>query len=314
MKTKIQFILFFQLLIWSGFSFAQHFQPVWNTPFNPMTIIAVGATLNSQPLQAGDEIGVFDAKTVTSPEFCVGRITLTQPVSPEQFVQIVCSMDDGTNTFTPNGFLQNHNFIFRYWKNSIAQEITGIHIDFPYPGYDEKFTGLGTAIVTLSVTQQIPETQTINLNQGWTGISAFLIPQNTNVEQLFSSISGDLVILQNFEGQYYQPSGNNTLINWNYQDGYFVKTNSATSFTIPGYQATNKQITLSEGWNLLPVLSTGNVNITNLFAGHLSKVKMIKEAIGFKIFWPENQISTLELLEPGKSYLIYMNQEATIVF
>lgn len=314
MKTKIQIILFFQLLIWSGFSFAQHFQTVWNTPFNPMTIVAVGATLNGQPLQAGDEIGVFDAKTTTSVEFCVGKVTLTQPVSPEQYVQIICSMDDGTNTFVPNGFILNHNFIFRYWKNSIGQEIEDIHVDFPYAGYDEKFAALGTAIVTLSVSQQIPEIQSLTLNEGWTGISSNLIPQNTDIVQLFSSVSNNLVIVKNFDGQYYQPSGNNTLVNWDYQDGYFVKTNSPTTLVITGNQPTNKLIVLNAGWNLLPVLSSENVSIAMLFASEIDKVKMIKEAVGLKLFWPENQILTLQILETGKSYLVFMNQGVTISF
>ncbi len=314
MKTKIQFILFLQLFMWSGFSFAQHFQPVWNTPFNPMTIIAVGATINGQPLQAGDEIGVFDKKTSTSNEFCVGKVTLLQPVTPEHFVQIVCSMDDGTSTFIPNGFIQNHTFIFRYWKNSIGQEIQSIHIDFPYPGYDEKFTALGTAIVTLSVTQQIPETQSLTLNEGWTGISSNLIPQNTDIVQLFSSVSNNLVIVKNFDGQYYQPSGNNTLINWDYQEGYFVKSTATATLVILGNQPTNKQIVLNAGWNLFPVLSSENVSIATLFAGQIDKVKMIKEAIGLKLFWPGNQISTLQILETGKSYLVFMNQGVTISF
>jgi hypothetical protein len=279
-----------------------------------MTIIAVGATLNGLPLQAGDEIAVFDKKTSTSNEFCVGKVTLLQPVTPEHFVQIVCSMDDGTNTFIPNGFIQNHNFIFRYWKNSIEQEIQGIHIVFPYPGYDEKFTALGTAIVTLSVTQQIPETQSLPLNEGWTGISSKLIPQNTDIVQIFSTVSNNLVIVKNLEGLYYQPSGNNTLVNWDYQDGYFVKANSPATLVISGNQPPNKQIVLNAGWNLLPVLSPENVSIVGLFAGQIDKVKMIKESIGLKLFWPEKQISTLQILESGKSYLIFMNQSVTISY
>ena len=158
------------------------------------------------------------------------------------------------------------------------------------------------------------QNQSISLSQGWTGISSYLIPQNTDIVQLFSSVSNNLVIVENLDGQYYQPSGNNTLVNWDYLEGYFVKTNSPTTLVILGNQPQNRQIVLNAGWNLLPALSPENVSIVVLFTGQLDKVKMIKEAIGLKLFWPEKQISTLQILETGKSYLVFMNQEATIGF
>ncbi len=314
MKTKLRFILFLQLFLWSGFSFAQHFQPVWNTPFNPMTIITIGATINGVPLVAGDEIGVFDSKTPTGTKYCVGSVTLSHSVSPEQYVQIICSMDDGTSPLNPNGFTQGHSFLYRYWKNSVNMEIADVHFDFPYSGFDQNFTALGTAIVSLSISATLPETHVINLNEGWTNISSYLIPQNSNVEQMFSAISGNLKIIQNLEGQYYQPLGNNSLINWDYQEGYFVKTDAALTLSLIGNPPASKQLYLKQGWNLLPVLSQVIVNISDLFLGQQNKVIMIKEAIGFKIFWPEKQISSLQMLEPGKSYLVYLNQETIVTF
>jgi hypothetical protein len=158
------------------------------------------------------------------------------------------------------------------------------------------------------------QNQSISLSQGWTGISSYLIPQNTDIVQLFSSVSNNLVIVENLDGQYYQPLGNNTLVNWYYLEGYFVKTNSPTTLVILGNQPQNRQIVLNAGWNLLSALSPENESIVVLFAGQLDKVKMIKEAIGLKLFWPEKQISTLQILETGKSYLVFMNQEATIGF
>jgi hypothetical protein len=158
------------------------------------------------------------------------------------------------------------------------------------------------------------QNQSISLNQGWTGISSYLIPQNTDIGEVFSSISGNLIIVKNLAGDFYQPSRNNSLVNWDYQEGYFVKSNSPTTLVILGNQPTNKQIVLNAGWNLLPVLSSENVSIATLFASQVDQVKMIKEAIGLKLFWPGNQISTLQILETGKSYLVFMNQEATIGF
>jgi hypothetical protein len=158
------------------------------------------------------------------------------------------------------------------------------------------------------------QNQSISLNQGWTGISSYLIPQNTDIEQLFSSVSGDLIIVKNLAGDFYQPSGNNSLVNWDYTDGYFVKTSQASTLSFIGFQPVTKDIVLTAGWNLIPVLSAENVNIVDLFTGNLMRVQIIKEAIGLKVYWPEKEITTLEYLVPGKSYLIKMNQSATITF
>ena len=105
------------------------------------------------------------------------------------------------------------------------------------------------------------QNQSISLSQGWTGISSYLIPQNTNIGEVFSSISGNLIIVKNLAGDFYQPSGNNSLVNWDYTDGYFVKTNQANTLSFVGFQPVAKDIALAAGWNLIPVLSAENVNI-----------------------------------------------------
>lgn len=158
------------------------------------------------------------------------------------------------------------------------------------------------------------QNQSISLNHGWTGISSYLIPSNTDIEDIFTSVSGNLIIVKNLAGEFYQPSGNNSLVNWDYTNGYLVKTNQANTLSFVGFQPATKDIFLTAGWNLVPVLSAENVNIVDLFAGNFTKVQIIKEAIGLKMFWPEKEITTLEYLAPGKSYLIKMNQSATITF
>ena len=278
-----------------------------------MTIIVIGAELNGQPLVAGDEIGVFDIK-LNGEEFCVGSSVLNQPVSPDNFVEIICSMNDGLNSTNPNGFTSGHDFICRFWNNTTAQEIDPTSFTFPYPGYDEHFIALGTAIVEISAEQQNLEAHFIILNNGWTGISSYLIPENNQMSQIVEPISNDLIIIRNFEGQSYQPSGTNTLPNWDYTDGFFVKTSAVTILPFFGYQPQVTEISLAQGWNLLPVLSFTNVNIADLFVGQLSKVEMIKEAIGLKIYWPSKAIQNLYFFEPGKAYLIKMNSPGMITF
>lgn len=305
--TAVSFLICFNGLM------AQYFQPVWETPFSPMNVYITSAELNGVPISATDEIGIFDIDGFGI-EFCVGAIILTQPITPENFVQIICSMDDETTPGEPNGFTQGNDFIFRYWIQSTGEEIEGVVFSFPYPGYDEHFTSLGTAIVSLSATAVVPDTHTITINQGWTGISSYLVPVNPDIVQLMASIQENLLIIHNLDGQYYQPEGNNTLINWDYTKGYMIKVDSPVQLNINGTIPENKTIQLEIGWNLIPVLSVFEVLIEDLFSGNIDKVQIIKEAIGWYVYWPEKEIQTLTELTPGKSYLVKMNQSAIITF
>ncbi len=309
MKKFIKYLIFCVLLANVAIIKAQHFQPVWTTPFNPMTIFVLEAKINDSNLQAGDEIGVFDIDPNTGNQICVGAIILDEEITPEDFAEVICSMDDGLGTDFANGFTQGNNFIFRFWIAAYDVEVENVGYDFPYPGYDENFAALGTSIVSLSaITQQ----QVINLPQGWYGISSYLEPENPEIVTMMGSISEQLIILKNMEG-YYWPEGNvNTLLNWDYTKGYIIKVDSPVQFNIKGTIPENKTIQLAIGWNLIPVLSENNVNVAELFAG--IDLVIVKEVAGWCIYWPEMGINNLEYLQSGKAYFVLMNTETTITF
>ncbi len=134
------------------------------------------------------------------------------------------------------------------------------------------------------------------------------------MEQIVTAIQDNLIIIQNLNGDYFQPDGGNTLENWNYLDGYFIKINSAENLEITGYYPEIKTIQLSAGWNLIPVLSSQEVPIADLFAGNINYVEIIKEAVGLNMYWPQKQIFTLQVFIPGKSYLVKANQEFSLSF
>jgi len=125
-KLLLSVTILFILSIPTGF--AQNFQPVWETPFNPMNIYVTEATLNGIGLGAGDEIGVFDLDP-TDTEFCVGSVTLLNPIPEGEYVQIICSMNDGINPTIPNGFTAGNNFIFKFMVSGSLFEV----IEYSYP-------------------------------------------------------------------------------------------------------------------------------------------------------------------------------------
>ena len=164
-----------------------------------------------------------------------------------------------------------------------------------------------------SISIEYSQSQIINLVQGWSGISSYLDPTNPDIQELMTPLD-ELIIIQNL-GEFYQPGNiGSTLSEWYYKSGYYIKTTDESQLFIEGQLPVSKTLNLTIGWNLIPVLSNQPINISSLFSGQIGKIEIIKEAIGLNMFWPTFSINSLDHLHPGKSYLVKMNQSATITF
>lgn len=154
----------------------------------------------------------------------------------------------------------------------------------------------------------------IGLTSGWAGISSYLIPFNDEVEIIFNPIINELVILQNFSGFYFPADTVNTLGNWSNSSGYMVKIKNDCQLKIIGSETNNKTLNLTTGWNLIPVLSSCEVNTAEIFAPVLPNLVIAKEVAGTGVFWPELSINSLPVLMPGKAYFVKMATNVTISF
>lgn len=292
---------------------AFHFEPVWSTAFNPMIFYVVKATLDDVYLVAGDEIGIYDIDPNTNNEICVGAGTVTGTITPANYLEITASMDDGSLPGQANGFTAGHIFIFKIYSQNEGL-IETVNYNFPYPGYDQVFTALGTAIVEIQGTIQTPGNHSISLSSGWQGISSYFVPTNTNIQSLTAEIEGQLESIQNLTSFYEPGNGSSTLTNWNYQSGYFIKLSGSATLEIPGSVPANKTISLTTGWNLIPVLSECPVGINTLFGAEITNCEIIKDAVGLNVYWPSRGVSTLNLLIPGHSYLVKVSQNLQVTF
>jgi len=155
---------------------------------------------------------------------------------------------------------------------------------------------------------------TITLSLGWSGISAYLIPDDPEVENIFAPVQDELVILQNFDGMYWPFAGVNTLGNWDDHAGYQVKMESAGQVTFTGILQDNLTINLNPGWNYLPVLNTCDNPVEELFnpiAGHL---QIVKEVAGWGVYWPQFGVNTLGEIIPGKAYFVLVDEAGSLEF
>jgi len=156
--------------------------------------------------------------------------------------------------------------------------------------------------------------QTIPVGQGWSGISSCMIPENTDLNVILQEHLNDVMIMQSMTGVFYPEMEINTIVNWNYQSGYLIKAENPFDLLIYGEEPASRQISLKQGWNLMPVLSNCNVSIGTLFGLYLSKVSVIKSVAGTEVFWPIYNINTIGRLQSGHAYFIYVTNEIIITF
>jgi hypothetical protein len=166
----------------------------------------------------------------------------------------------------------------------------------------------GTIVSNIALLN-VYEEQFIIVPAGWSGISSWIQPYYPSFEQLFEPLNNNLVLIKNYEGVYYPDpvKGFNTLGVWETQSGYEIKVLYSDTVFFRGVTNNNRTISMSGGWNYLPVISSCLVNVQEAFGG-LTSIDLIKEIAGPGIYWPAMNINTLVNLKPGKAYLLRANQ------
>ncbi len=152
--------------------------------------------------------------------------------------------------------------------------------------------------------------QILNIPAGWSGVSSYIDPMNKGVEGIFAPYSADFIILASMTQFYYPAEDVNTIGNWNYETGYKIKAENEFEVTLTGLKPGSQMLELTQGWNLLPVLSPANVDVAALF----SSVNLViaKEVAGNKLYWPQFGINTLGYLAPGKAYFVLLSSAGVV--
>jgi hypothetical protein len=158
--------------------------------------------------------------------------------------------------------------------------------------------------------------QIIELAQGWSLISSYLIPEDPSLESVFAKTIEDenMVIMLSANGIFWPGFNINTIGNFNNYEGYKVKMTEEDFVNMRGEMVEDKTLNLPAGVSYLPVLSEFAVNIEDLFDENINRLLFAYDLAGQLIYWPEGNITTLQSLEPGKAYLVNMYQPVTLTF
>lgn len=160
----------------------------------------------------------------------------------------------------------------------------------------------------------IPQQQYLLIPPGWSGISSYLTPVNSNMVTMFAPVVNNLIMVTDyaFSNQYSPPNSILPTENWDSSQGYFIKMNTETVFVLSGCETADKTIALAAGWNLVPVISNCVYFAEEIMVG--LDFEIVQVVAGFETYWPAQSIQTLYFMEPGKAYLIRMNSPGSLTF
>ena len=152
----------------------------------------------------------------------------------------------------------------------------------------------------------------MSLEEGWIGMSSWVIPGGEDITIPFAPIVENLMIVLTLDGMYYPAQNINTIGAWESHDAFMIKMNEAVQFMVEGNPESNYTVQLNEGWSLMPVVAPVPVSSDELFSDISWTFQIAKEVAGTKVFWPAFGIYTLDEIRPGKSYLVRCNDPATV--
>nr|NQU90190.1 fibronectin type III domain-containing protein [Bacteroidota bacterium] len=306
------------------------FSVIWSTPFNPMTFYILQATLDESDLQAGDEIGLFDTDQSTGEPICVGAGILTEAIVGGTYLEIIASMNDGSNPDMANGFTPGNEIHYRFWTGP-SGELTSVSATYPYPGYDQVYTSQGSAFAELSgVTTTF---QSLTLQTGWNLMSFNVEPENRNMLDIVQPlIDQDILykVIDETGGSIFHlpfppPNGqwSNTIGDMANTEGYYVKITDDATLSAVGYPVDlPMNIPLSEGWNIIGYPCNQAQDAMEAVQPLIDEgilYKVIDEAGGviFHLpFPPPNGqwANSIGNFESGKGYYIKVTEEASLTF
>ncbi len=155
--------------------------------------------------------------------------------------------------------------------------------------------------------------QTLFMPEGWSGISSYLQLDGSIVD-MFAPVDDFFIIAQSNTGIYWPDGGLNTIGDFNNHTGYKVRMNADTELNLIGKMEDNKTVELLQGWNLLPILSQNPIyyyDLLDQMGDHLIVAKGIADN---GIIWPDYNIYTLYSLQPGRTYLVALDEAVTFSF
>lgn len=146
--------------------------------------------------------------------------------------------------------------------------------------------------------------QVIDLNQGWNLISTYIIPTNSDLENVLNEVVDNIVIVKDYLGNAYLPDWNfNSIGTISNYEGYQIKVSANTFFTVEGeiVMPENTTVAVEEGWNIIPYLRQNNANAELVLEEVSNAIVIVKNYLG-SVYLPDWNFNGIGDFEAGQGY------------
>ncbi|MBT3207502.1 MAG: PKD domain-containing protein [Bacteroidetes bacterium] len=278
-------------------------EPGWNfilTGINHSILVPASAniTLNGNPVQVGDYLGVF--YTDDNGELACGGYQIYEGIN-----NAITAWGNDTQTAIKDGFTIGETFKWKVWSATDNIE---------YPAIATYMTGFmnqgefvangisGIESLTASYSQEIP------LPIGWNIFSTNIVPFEATMDSLFADISVNVELVKNNIGQIFWPAWNVNQIGSNIVgQGYQVKMNNTDTLVVTGLIIIPEltPISLAAGWNMIAYLRQLPAPIEIMIQPIVSDIDLVKDNFG-QIYWPIWYVNQIGDMLPGQGYQMRM--------
>ncbi|ACY48040.1 T9SS type A sorting domain-containing protein [Rhodothermus marinus] len=157
--------------------------------------------------------------------------------------------------------------------------------------------------------------QTLTLEAGWNLVSLHVQPASDRLDDLLTPIRDRLVLVKDGDGRVYSPElGVDQIGRWDWRRAYMIFVTEPTTWTVEGRAIPETaSIGLEAGWNLIPYWPTVSMPVSEALASLGSSLVLVKDLEG-RLYFPEYDIYTLQILEPGRGYKVYVSRAATLTY
>ena len=277
-------------------------QPIWSfsEPTSNNHIVAVNSNtpvlLNNAPIAIGDWIGVF--YEADEGYVCAGY---TEWLGENTTISVT-----GFDAELGQGFPDGEAFIWQVWDAS-AGVSWPMSVTYSLLQNDQgSFQNNGFSSVTSMTNIQPINGQLFDLPSGWSFISSYIATSEMSVDQFFSPIYEDLVIVKNNSGASYIAAYNYNSIGLLIPgQGYQIKVNNTATFSTEGdyLKPALFPIALLGGWNLVGYLPKESLDAELIFQELIDQdlIVIVKDYHGNTLI-PEFGFNGIGLMNPGEAY------------
>ncbi|MCF8366835.1 MAG: endonuclease/exonuclease/phosphatase family protein [Bacteroidales bacterium] len=282
------------------------FTPTMNTHIISLPLACM-PTLNQAPLPPGSYIGAFFIDGLS--EKCAGNILW----SGNENVALVAYGNDLT-TNEKDGFDEGEPIVFKVFSvfnNSDFYADAGFDVSLLQN--DGNFLSGGISAISRLDAFYL-QYHTIDVGSGWNAVSSFLIPKWRTLKSVLGTNLPHVGFATNGSEIYYPAGGIQNDLSWNSSSTFLIKSTQSFSTDVEGVPVSNLSFNLNAGWNIIFVPVPRYVGVEEISSMLGNTLAAIKSIAGTAMFWPGKNISTLQVLEPGNAYYIYVSQSCLLTF